>query len=692
MRPRMSKAGSAEKKRDSLAVIVAEHPWLLGVALVILTLIAYARVTQCGYIWDDNFHVTENPTLRDLHGLRRIWTDINATPQYYPLVHTSFWIEYHLWALNPVGYHVVNVALHALAGILLWRVLRTIRLPGAWLAAAIFAVHPVMVESVAWVTERKNVLSTVFYFGAALSYLRFDNFDDEPDHRKRQPGWYFIALGLFVCALLSKTVACSLSVALLLIAWWKSGTLNWRKVLPLLPFFAIGLLSGLGTVWIEKKHVGAEGAAWSFTILERMLIAGRALWFYAAKLVWPAKLTFIYPRWAINLSSVWQWLFSLGIIVLVATLWLARRRIGSGPLLAILFFVVALFPALGFIDVYPFRYSFVADHFQYVAAVGLIALAATGLTLLPRFISLLLLATLAALTWQQIGIYRDLETLWRDTIAKNPNSWMAQVSYAAVLLRKGQPEEALSHLRIAEQIDPNNAETQDNIGRALIQAGKIEEALSHFRKALELQPAFAAVNYDLGNALLQTGTVEQAIPYLQEAITRDPTYLLAYNDLGHALLLTGRAEESLAPLQAALKMNPNYTSAHFNIANTLLQLGRADEAMAHLREVLSAHPRDPEALKNMAWILATSPDPALRDGARAVELAESARNLGSRPDPIIEATLAAAYAEAGRFSDALATAGAALQLAKNNGQTSLAQLLQKEVELYQIGLPFRDVR
>ncbi len=689
MSPRRSDPTSAVSKRAP--AFAPEHPWLLGAGLVLLTLIAYSRATQCGYIWDDNFHVTENPTLRDLNGLHRIWTDVSATPQYYPLVHTSFWLEYHLWALNPVGYHAVNVVLHASAAVLLWRVLLTLRLPGGWIGAAIFAIHPITVESVVWVSERKNVLSAVFYFAAALVYLRFVAADVR-NQTKNWWAWYFAALVLFLCALLSKTVTCSLPVALLLVMWWKAGTLKWRHILPLLPFFALGLGLALGTVWIEKHHVGAEGNAWSFPLPERVLIAGRALWFYAAKLVWPDKLTFIYPRWQISVSLAWQWLFPAGIIVLLAALWFARRRIGRGPLVALLFFIATLFPALGFVNVYPFRYSFVADHFQYLAAAGLIALGAGGLSRLPRLIPFLLLTALAALTWRQIGIYHDLETLWRDTIQKNPGSWMAQDSFAVVLLRNGKPEEALTHLRKAEEIDPNNVETQDNIGRALARMGRVQEALPYYRKALELRPDFAVVNYDLGNALLQIGQGDLAIPYLQKTIALDPTYLLAYNDLGNALLQEGHAEESLAALQAALKMDPNYIAAHFNIANTLLQLRRADEAMAHLGEALAAHPRDPEALKNMAWVLATWPDPAVRDGSKAVELAELATKLAPRPDPIIGATLAAAYAEAGRFTDALTTAEAARQLASNKRNTTLADLIRRQIELYQLGLPFRDNR
>jgi protein O-mannosyl-transferase len=680
---------SKKLKRAPAVTFAAERRWILGTVLVLLTMAAYARVAQCGFIWDDNFHVTENPTLLDLNGLRRIWTDVSATPQYYPLVHTSFWLEHHLCGLNPLGYHAVNVILHGFAVVLLWRVLVVLGVPGAWIGAAIFAVHPVNVESVAWITERKNVLSALFYFAAALSYLRFAA---AADGMKRRWTWYLAALAFFSCALLSKTVTCSLPVALLLVTWWKSATLKWRHIFPLLPFAVIGLGLGLCTAWIEKHHVGAEGTAWSFTFIERVLIASRAIWFYAAKLLWPEKLTFIYPRWQISVSSVLQWLFPLGIIVLFAVLWSARRRIGRGPLVAVLFFACTLFPALGFVDVYPFRYSFVADHFQYLASVGLFALAGAGLSRLPRLTPFLFLAVLAALTWRQIGIYRDAETLWHDTVEKNPNSWMAQDNLAGVLLHKGQPEKALAHLRKAEEVAPDNAETQSSIGEALVRMGNMEQAFSYLGKAVELRPDIATVNYQMGNALLQAGHSDLAIPYLQKTIALDSTYLPAYDDLGNALLQAGYVEESLVPLQAALRINPNDVPARFYIANTLLQLNRPNEALVHLRGVLAAHPSDPQALKNMAWVLATSPDSALRNGSEAVRLAESANALTPREDANIGATLAAAYAEAGRFDAALETAQAALQLAVNSGNTPLAALIRSQIKLYQVGLPFRDNR
>jgi Flp pilus assembly protein TadD len=526
--------------------------------------------------------------------------------------------------LNPLGYHLVNLVLHALAAILLWRALVRLGIPGAWLAAAIFALHPVEVESVAWITERKNVLSAVFYFAAALAYLRFEELYDAKDPGARRWYLYVASLLLFVLALLSKTVACSLPAALLLVRWWKSGRLKRQDVLPLVPFFIVGLGLGLLTAWLEKHQVRAEGDEWALSFWQRCLIAGRGLWFYAEKLFFPAKLTFIYPRWDVSGAFGWAWLFPSALAAVVVTLWQMRRRIGRGPLVAVLFFAGTLFPALGFLNVYPFRFSFVADHFQYLASVGLIVLAAAGLIRLPRFIPPIVLAVLSILTWKQAGIYRDLETLWSDTVEKNPESWMAQNSYGAVLLNKN----------------------------------RIDEAIAHFQKAVEIKPR----------------------------------YVLAYSNLGYAFLLKGQVDESALDLRKALEIDPEDTASHFNLANTLLQMGRVGDAMSELEKVLARRPNDSEAQKNMAWVLATWPDARIRDGAKAVELAERANELTDNRDPVIGTTLAAAYAETGRFADATRTAEAALQKAEDSGNAALASAIRAQLLLYRSNQPFRDVR
>ena len=316
----------------------AHRPWFLALVLAVVTFAAYQPTWHAGFIWDDDTHVTENANLRSLHGLYRIWFEPLADQQYYPLQLTSFWIEYHLWGLRPFGYHAVNVLLHVLNALLLWMVLQQLDVPGAWLAAAVFAVHPVQVESVAWVSELKNLLSTTFYLGALLAFFRFRPLSGEA--QAGSPPWrfYWLAIALFLCALLSKTVACSLPAVLVLLLWWKRGRVERRDIGVLSPMFLLGITFGLMTAWLEKHHVGASGPEWSLSFLQRCLLAGRALWFYAGKLFWPHPLIFIYPRWEIDPGAWWQYLFPAAALVVLIALWWLRSRIGRGPLVAVLCF------------------------------------------------------------------------------------------------------------------------------------------------------------------------------------------------------------------------------------------------------------------------------------------------------------------------------------------------------------------
>jgi tetratricopeptide (TPR) repeat protein len=609
--------------------------WAVGCAvLLIVTVLAYLPASHAGFIWDDDLHITENPALRNLEGLKHIWFQISATPQYYPMVHSSFWLESHLWGLNPLGYHLVNIFLQALGAILLWCVLREIQLPAAWLAAVIFAVHPIQVESVAWVSERKNLLSGVFYFAAALCYLRFEN----NDAGKRRWLRYFGALALFGAALLSKTVTCSLPAAMLLVLWWKKGRLSWKDVLPLIPFFLIGALMGLLTASLEKHHVGANGADWAFTPLDRCLIAGRALWFYAGKLICPIRLTFIYPHWKINAAVWWQWLFPLAAVCVVAVLWLWRNRIGRGPLVAVLFFVGTLFPALGFVNVYPMRFSFVADHFQYLASIGLIVLCATALGRLPRIIPGALVLALGFLTWQQAHIYRNAETLWRDTLAKNPDCWMADNNLGLELYKKGQIDDAIAlhgrsielkpndfvapanlgielaakgefkgaitYYRVALGLHPDDpASIRNNLGVALFKAGDTEAAIKEYRQALQERPDMIELWDNLGEAFAERGRLDEAEGCFRKALKIRPDFAIALYDLGGLLADRKRYDEAIACYEAAVRSRSDFFEANFDLAATLVEIGRTNDAAPYITASLRIPTMDPQAHFNLGRLL-----------------------------------------------------------------------------------------
>jgi tetratricopeptide (TPR) repeat protein len=517
-------AGPGPRKGEEPARL--SRDWLALALLAMIALAAYQSVWRAGFIWDDDAHVTR-PGLQALHGLWRIWLDPGATQQYYPALYSAFWLEHRLWGDTASWYHLFNVGLHVLAAFLLHRVLRRLLVPGALLGAALFAAHPVCVESVAWISEQKNTLSAVFYLLAGLAYLRFD--------RERRPAWYAAGAGLFALALLSKSVTATLPAALLVVLWWKRGRLSWKgDVLALAPWFAMGAGAGAMTAWMERTHVGASGAAYGLGLADRFLVAGRAVWFYLGKLLWPANLTFIYPRWDIDGGSPALYLFPAATVAAIAGLWVLRTR-SRGPLAAALLYVGTLFPALGFISIFPFVYSFVADHFQYLAAATLLSAFAAAFAQASRHLppagrvvawlgAACVVAALASLSRTQCAMYADADTLWRATIARNPACWMAYNNLAADLLDKGRADEAMEDVQIALKTGPGNAEAYVTLGDILLQKGRRDEALAQYARALEIEPGNAIAHNNLGNALLQSGRFDVAVSHYRQALAAMPTF------------------------------------------------------------------------------------------------------------------------------------------------------------------------
>jgi tetratricopeptide (TPR) repeat protein len=635
--------------------------------LVLATGVAYWPALQAGFVWDDDDYVTENAALRTPAGLARIWLEPGAVPQYYPLTFTSLWLDYQRWGTDPRGYHATNVALHVVAALLLWRVLVCLAVPGAWLAAAIFALHPVHVESVAWISERKNVLSGVLAIAAVLAYLRFAGVGGVPAFARARCGAYVLALLSFAAALLAKTVTCTVPVVLLLLLWWRRGRLERADGVAVLPMLALGVALGLVTVWMEQQHVGARGVHWALSPVERVLIAGRALWFYGATLVWPRALTFVYPRWAVDATVWWQSLFPLAAVAVAGALALMRARLGRGPLVALASFAVMLAPALGFIDVYPMRYTFVADHYQYLASTALIALgvaACAGVAArlgrpgrpVAAVAAAIVLGVLGVLTWRQGGIYADQETLWRDTLAKNPSAAMAHVNLGMLLYERGQSDAAVAQFEAALALDPGDAEVHDNLGIARAARGEREAARAHFEAALRLAPGAARTYSNLGNLLAQEGRFDEAMAAYREAVRLRPAYADARNNLANVLAARGLVAEAVEQYREAVRLDPTYATARYNLGVVLAGEGQTDEALAQYAEAVRLRPTYAEARRALALALA-------RAGRLTEALPHFAAVVRVRPDATGHRELGGALAAAGRTAEAIAEYERALALA-----------------------------
>ena len=556
-----------------------------GAFVLVATLLAYLPAVRADFIWNDSDYVTA-PALQSLHGLWRIWCEVGATQQYYPLLHSAFWLEHRLWGDSPIGYHLVNILLHAGAAGLFAAVLRRLAVPGAWLAALLFALHPVCVESVAWISEQKNTLSLVFYLAAALTYLRFD--------ATRRPASYWLATALFLCALLSKTTTATLPAALLVIAWWRRGRLKWRRDAgPLVPWFVLGAALGLFSGWVEKNFIGAEGGDFAFSLFQRGVLAGRIVWFYLGKLVLPVDLIFIYPRWNVDATVPWQWLFSLGVLALLGALWVVRGR-SRAPLAVLLLFAGSLFPVLGFFNVYAFIFSFVADHWQYLPCLAVLAFAGAVVSRAPRVVGLLLVSVLGVLTWRQSRMYADMDTFYRATLARNPACWMAHNNLGSLLRDTGRNDEAIAEYEATLWFKPDSDKAHTNVAIIFREQRRFVEALPHFEAAVKLEPGNAVYHDNLAGALREAGRAAEALPHHREALRLNAGYAAAHNDYGVTLRDLGRASEAIAQFEEAVRLDPNSAPAHLNLMLSYWLAGRVAEAKVHYAEARRLNPAVPE--------------------------------------------------------------------------------------------------
>ncbi|MFZ1932944.1 MAG: tetratricopeptide repeat protein [Thermoguttaceae bacterium] len=620
--------------------------WLAAAALVVAVFLAYQPAWHGGFVWDDDLHLLHNPVINRPDGLKQAWLS-GEYINYWPLTFTVYWLEHKAWGLDPLGFHLVNIALHALSAVLVWRILERLGMPGAMLAAAIFALHPVNVESVAWIAQLKGLLSLPLALLAMLFYLRHE----------RDGSWWQLAaaVGLFLLSALAKGLVLTLPVVLLACTWWQRGRIGRRDLLRVLPFVLVAALM----VWVEvsKQHTGiADTVVRSDGLLGRAAVAGCAVWFYFWKVLWPVNLIFVYPRWTIGERDLWAYLPGVLLAVILAVAWWRRRSWGRPVVMLIVCYVALLLPVLGFADIIFMQYSLVADHWQYAAMiVPCAALAALFATLarygaakplaasqtpkafsLSHILCFALLAILATLTFRQSRMYADMETLYRTTLDRNPGCWLVQNNLGNLLADEG---------------------------KVLIEHGWSDEATPLYRDAMVLY---------------------------HDALRTKPDYADAHLNLGNALASLGRMDEAIGEFQRAIDANRNFVKAYCALGRALSQQGRFEEAISCYHTALQIDSDDLVALNELAWLRATCPKAAFRNAAEAVFLAEHASKLPNGREATVLDTLAAAYAAAGRFSEAVDVGHKALDLATLQHNPALAKNIIARVQLYMAKTPYRQ--
>ena len=608
--------------RDTLALV----------GLCVLVCVSYYPSLGAGFVWDD-FVFTEAPVIQAWSGLWNIWfspADIRHEGHYWPIVYTTFYLEHKLWGLDPLGYHVVNLALHLVNSLLVWRLMARLAIPGAWLIAAVFAVHPVHVESVAWIIERKDLLSGLFYLTAFLTWMRFV---ETPTVRG-----YVLALALFVAGMLSKSIVVTLPAALLVWHWWRQGAIRPLDVLRLAPFFLVGLAIGLADLAFYTSRFSFDSV---YTPPERLLIAARALWFYAAKLVWPIDLAVVYPLWDIQIRELTAWLYVVAAALLAAALWVFRHRIGRGPLAGAGFFAVTLSPVLGFVDFGYMEFSLVADRFQYLAGIGLVAVVLGGLTYGVRRLPMAVrrsaggfagvaIAALGVLTWQQAGVYRDAVTFFGHIVSYNPTARHAQLNLGNALVEAERVEEGLAAIRIAREQQPDTPGPYSALGRVLLQQGRLEEAEEALQRAAEMDPKHRGVLQNRAEVARRRGRLAEAETRYREVLVIDGEHGPAHAGLGTVLFRQKRYAAALDHLRRAVESpaigirGPLYVL----MGRSAAELGYGDESDAYLDRAFSVIKEEPQDAPQLYAMLAD----ALMDQGR-LETAEAALREAIEVDP-----------------------------------------------------------
>ncbi len=643
--------------------------------ILVLAFVIYFPALHGEFLWDDLPVFIDHPIITSANGLETIWIKTVWLTTDFPLTLTTFWLEHRLWGNNPTGYHVTNILLHAFGAILLWRVLLRLKIRGAFLAALIFAVHPVCVASVAWISERKNTLSLVFFFLSLLFFLRSQESGVRNQNSKAHPRlFYFCSLVSFFLALSSKTSIVALPVVLLGIVWWQHGKITVRDFLRSIPYFLLAIVFGLLTIHSQADTAIQGQVVQIETFPARLAESAWAIWFYLWKIFLPTKLTPIYPHWELAKLSLLSLLPLAALAGMFFFFWQNRKSWGRHGLLALGYFVVILFPVLGFFNMYFLIFSRVADHWQYTALIGIIVFVVAGMSyLLEKKFSITrdtriglgaaVVIALCILTYNHAKIYASEAKLWSDTIKKNPKAWMAYNNLGRILYSQGEIEESIRLFTESLRMNPNHAETHNNYGLALTGQKKLDQAVAEFLEAIRIKPGQSKFHFNLGIALGQQRKFEAAEASYNEALRLQPNYANVHNNLSSLLNKMGRSDKALEHGLHALQVKPNFPEAHYNTANAFLALGKMNEAVEHFSAALKLRPnfRDVHYDWGIALAMQGKLDEAAQHFSELVRLNPN--------DATAHSLLGNALGGQGKFDEAISHYEAALQIEPDDAQT-----------------------
>jgi len=548
-----------------------EAEFLKAALIVIACLWIYSPVFDGEWLWDDDYLITDNPVVQSPGGLWQIWF-APTTADYFPLTMSALWLLWQCFGLDSTGYHIVSALLHALGACLVWALLRSVGLRGAWLAALIFAVHPIAVESVAWVSELKNTFSLPFFLAGACFFVRFE------DTGRR--GFYWAALGFFLAAMLAKSSVVMFPVAMLLYTWWRRDRIAWRDLWNAAPFFLVSLLLGLVTLHFQHSRAIGDEPIPIGGLDSRFAIAGMGIFFYLSKILWPAVLVPIYPQWSANPPEPLQFLPWPILAAILVIFWLKRKTWGRHALMGVGFYLIMILPVLGFVAMSYMRVGWVADHFVYIPMIGIVALCvAAGYRVRdlapaswrPFFgiFAALVVAVLAFWSHRYAGIWENEDKLWNFTLQHNWNCWQAHNRIGAREFNRGNVDVALDHFREATRLRPDLAETQNNLGSAVLAKKDTKAAIQHFKEALRLSPTIVAIQTNLARALVLDGQPEAAAELYADLSKRYPNNAVFFCNLGVTLHQSGKTEEAIASFRRALEIDPNLADARENLRAAL---------------------------------------------------------------------------------------------------------------------------